>query len=68
MQLKLLLNGDTLDHYLSHLESSGYSSSAQHAKLCRLQVGVEYIKIEGSVAEVVEFLYSKCSAGILESS
>ena len=50
MQLKLLLNGDTLDHYLSR---SGYSSSAQHAKLCRLQVGVEYIKIEGSEAEVV---------------
>ena len=53
MQPKLQLNGDTLNDYLTHLESSGYSSSAQHAKLCRLQVEIEYLTIGGSEVEVV---------------
>lgn len=53
IQPKLLLGGDALDDYCTQLKSSGYSSSAQHAKLCRLRVGIEYLTIGGSEMEVV---------------
>ena len=48
---QFLYNTNTIDNYLSELESSGKSATSQHATLCRLRQGIHYVSMGLTLAE-----------------